>query len=116
MKEYDESFWEMADNLVASKGVTIDRPKGSHHPRYPEYIYPLDYGYINDTHSQDGAGIDVWIGSKGGTRVTAMISSIDLCKGDSEIKLLVGCSPEEIETVYRQHNRSESMRGILTVR
>ena len=116
MNEHDEAFWRIADKLISDNGVTIDRPRGSRHPRYPEYIYPLDYGYVNNTCSMDGSGIDVWVGTLPNRRVTAMISSIDALKGDSEIKLLVGCTKDEIEMVYGQHNRSEAMKGILTLR
>lgn len=34
----------------------IDRPKGSAHPRYPEFIYKVDYGYLKNTSSIDDAG------------------------------------------------------------
>ena len=38
---------------------------------------------------------------------------IDLMKKDSEIKLLIGCTEEEMKTVYNFHNDSEFMKGIL---
>ncbi len=41
--------------------LVIDRPLGSAHPRYPELIYPLNYGYIPDTVSDDGEEIDVYL-------------------------------------------------------
>ena len=34
-------------------------------------------------------------------------------KKDSEIKLLIGCSDEEMKLIYEFHNRSEYMKGIL---
>jgi inorganic pyrophosphatase len=43
--------------------IVIDRPKGTVHPKYPEFAYQVDYGYLKDTSSMDGAGIDVWVGS-----------------------------------------------------
>ena len=50
--------------LLASQALMIDRPKGSIHPRYEDMIYPFDYGYLADTTSGDGIGIDrrvAWI-------------------------------------------------------
>ena len=36
-------------------------------------------------------------------RVTAIIVTVDLLKRDSEIKLLLGCTPEEQQTILRVH-------------
>lgn len=105
-------FWSSIDKLVENSEIVIDRPKGSAHPRYPDYIYPLDYGYLEGTSSMDGGGIDVWIGSSG-KAVDAIICTVDLVKKDSEIKLLIGCTEEEKMIVYDRHNDSEYMKGIL---
>ena len=56
-------FWNALDNLVDNSEIIIDRPKGTEHPKYPNFIYKVDYGYLKDTSSMDGAGIDVWVGS-----------------------------------------------------
>lgn len=40
--------------------VKIDRPIGSKHPKY-EYIYPVNYGYISNTISDDGEELDCYI-------------------------------------------------------
>ena len=116
LREYDESFWLSVDQFVKSGHIVIDRPKGSAHPKYPDLIYLLDYGYIDKTASMDGGGIDVWCGSLAVDSVTAIICIVDLVKRDLEIKLLVGCTDEEMETVYRFHNRSDGMKGILIKR
>ena len=34
---------------------TIDRPLGSSHPRHPEMIYPINYGYVDGVIGGDGA-------------------------------------------------------------
>ena len=46
-----------ADELVEKSKIVIDRPKGSAHPRFPDIIYQVDYGYLENTSSMDGAGI-----------------------------------------------------------
>ena len=58
-----EDFWNALDELVNTSEIVIDRPKGSAHPRFPDFIYRVDYGYLKNTASMDGAGIDVWVGS-----------------------------------------------------
>lgn len=106
------NYWETLQKIVDESEIKIDRSKGSEHPRYPEYIYPFDYGELIGTSSQDGAGIDVWIGSGGGKEVTAIINAIDQVKRDSEIKILLGCSEEDVETILACHN-SGNMSGLL---
>ena len=109
----DGDFWAALDQLIASSRLVIDRPKGSAHPRYPDMIYPLDYGYLADTTAMDGGGIDVWAGSEPARGLDAVMVTVDLVKRDAEIKLLIGCTEEEKQLVRRQHNDSESMKGIL---
>ena len=55
----NDEFWAALDELVSKSEIVIDRPKGSAHPRFPDFIYRVDYGYLKDTASMDGAGIDV---------------------------------------------------------
>ena len=112
MGKKDTAFWQSLDKLVAESKIIIDRLKGSPHPKYPSFIYPLDYGYLENTTAMDGGGIDVWKGS-GGDYVDALICTVDLLKKDSEIKILVGCSEEEKLLALKSHNDSEFMRGIL---
>ncbi len=107
-----EEFWHNVDQLVGSSELVIDRPRGSAHPRYPDLVYPLDYGYLAGTSSADGGGIDVWLGSQEAKRPTAVICTVDLRKRDSEIKILLGCSEDEIGQIMEMVN-SGPMRGIL---
>ena len=113
MKENNIDFWEAIDTLVSSADIVIDRPKGSTHPRFSEVIYEVDYGYLENTVSMDGGGLDVWRGTLPENSVNAIICTVDLMKRDSEMKLLVGCTEEEIKLIYDFHNDSEYMKGIL---
>lgn len=107
-----QGFWAALDALVACSQIVIDRPRGSAHPRYPDFIYPVDYGYLENTSSMDGNGIDVWVGS-GEPQIDAIICTVDLLKRDSEIKLLIGCTEEEKQMIHRTHNETQFMKGIL---
>jgi len=102
-------FWFNLEKLVSESKIVIDRPKGSHHPKYTDCIYPLDYGYLENTRSMDGGGIDVWKGSDG-NYLDAIICTVDLLKRDSEIKILIGCNEEEKQLALPT---GEYMRGIL---
>ena len=112
MDGYNEDFWKALDELVSNSEIVIDRPRGSAHPRFPNFIYKVDYGYLKDTTSMDGAGIDVWVGS-GDKKIDAIMCIVDLVKKDSEIKILIGCTEEEKLEVYKMHNETQYMKGIL---
>ena len=112
MGSYNEDFWKALDELVSNSEIVIDRPRGSAHPRFPDFIYKVDYGYLKDTTSMDGTGIDIWVGS-GDKKIDAIMVIVDLMKKDSEIKILVGCTEEEKLEVYKTHNETQYMKGIL---
>lgn len=113
MAQDTAEFWAALDQLVQTSELVIDRPKGSTHPRFPDMFYPLDYGYLKNTASMDGGGIDIWVGSASAQTIDAVMCIVDLMKRDSEIKILIGCTETELKTVCHFHNESEYMKGIL---
>lgn len=112
----NQEFWTMLEELVRQSDVVIDRPKGSAHPRFPDTIYPVDYGYLQNTTSMDGEGIDVWVGTAPEQTVDAIVCVVDAWKRDSEMKILIGCTQQEKELIEEFHNRSQYMKGILISR
>ena len=51
-----------SDLLGKEVTVTIDRPLGSAHPKFPQSIYPINYGYIPNTLSPiDNEEIDAYV-------------------------------------------------------
>jgi len=115
MNNISDAFWIALDELVASSRIVVDRPKGKAHPWYPDMIYLVDYGYLEGTTTVDGGGIDVWIGEGGAGRVQGIQCSVDMLKRDTEIKILMGCTEEElgiIDAFLNQH----SMRAIMVRR
>jgi len=101
----DTLFWQSLAELLITHRLIVDRHRGSSHPRYPGAVYPLDYGYIEDTASGDGAGIDVWLGSQSTARktLTGILCTFDTLKRDAEIKLLIGCTREDIQVIREFH-------------
>ena len=108
-------FWAGLDRLVRERRIVIDRPRGSRHPRFPDLVYPLDYGYLEGTRAADGSETDVWRGTAAGQRVDGIACTVDLGKMDAEVKLLVSCTREEMETVHRVHNEA-GMHAIVVAR
>lgn len=51
----------LRDYLGKEVHVTMDRPLGSKHPKNPDMVYPINYGYIEGTLSGDGDEVDAYI-------------------------------------------------------
>lgn len=95
-----DDFFARLDVLVSESVYRIDRPRGTEHPRIPGAVYPVDYGHLVGTTGGDGAGVDVFRGSAP-TAVVAAALTVDLVKRDVEVKVLVGCTADEIAAVAR---------------
>jgi inorganic pyrophosphatase len=112
----DTSFWKAMTDLLATNIIVMDRPKGSTHPRYGNAVYPLDYGYLENTTSSDGGGIDVWVGSLNTTDdkqdakiLTGILFTYDTLKRDAEVKLLIGCTEEDIQIIRDFHKEMHTL-------
>lgn len=103
--------WDEWERLLRERGVILDRPRGTAHPRYPDMIYPLDYGYIPGTIGGDGAEVDVFVGS-GDAGLTAALITYDQGKGDRELKLLWNMTEDELKAALDFLNR-DTMRAVL---
>ncbi|MBU5332868.1 inorganic pyrophosphatase [Anaerocolumna aminovalerica] len=114
--KYDNEFWTYLNEIVEQSEIIIDRPKGTHHPTYPNIVYVADYGYLKGTSSMDGKGIDIWMGTSNSKDIDTIICTIDLIKLDSEIKILLGCTEYEKKMIYEFHNNSKYMKGIMIKR
>jgi inorganic pyrophosphatase len=90
-------YWDKLGGIINKNGITIDRKKGTKHPKYENIIYELDYGYINNTRSMDNGGIDVFYGTNNSNSIQGILCTVDTLKNDSEIKVLYNCTNEEIE-------------------
>lgn len=110
-----DTFWSALQELVDGAKLVIDRPRGSSHPRYPTFVMPLDYGYLAGTGAMDGGGVDIWVGSGDRQWVSGAVCTVDLVKRDTELKILLGCSPAEMKRIEETHN-SGPQRAILMVR
>ncbi|QXD16405.1 hypothetical protein GQ464_005495 [Rhodocaloribacter litoris] len=108
--------WDGWETLIVQNGYTIDRPRHTRHPRFPDIIYPIDYGYLNLTRSTDGEAIDLFVGSAANGLV-ALLLTHDYRRGDREVKLLYNCTPEEIYLVNGFINFDRTlMAGWLVLR
>ncbi|MFB6272906.1 MAG: inorganic diphosphatase [Salinibacter sp.] len=108
--------WNAWAQCIASNGVTIERPRTTAHPDYSSVIYPLDYGFVNDTQSTDGEPLDVFVG-RGTTGLVGAILTTDHRQHDREVKLLYDCSPTDVYTAHGFINYDRTLlEGVLVLR
>ena len=104
-------FWQKIDSLVLSTHVVISQEQGTHHPKYLNMVYPVNYGYLADTDE-----IKVFKGSLKKSSIDAVMIVGDILKRDLEVKLLLGCTPEEELEILRFINQTDYQKGILVRR
>lgn len=104
-------FWQKIDSLVLSTNVVITQERGSHHPKYLNMVYPVNYGHLEDTDA-----IKVYKGSLKKSTADAVMVVGDILKRDLEVKLLWGCSEEEELDILRFINQTDYQKGILVRR
>jgi inorganic pyrophosphatase len=75
--------------------------------------YKVDYGYLKNTKSMDGGGIDIFVGTNSDKSIDTIICIIDLLKNDSEIKIVKNCTEEEELKIYNFLNNSDYMKAII---
>jgi inorganic pyrophosphatase len=102
-----DEFWGFLQDLVVNSQIIYDRKKGATHPRYPNQIYPVDYGYLQGTGSIDSGGVDIWVGSSGEKTVTGVLCTVDLLKKDTELKILYNCNHDEIDDILKFVNSNQ---------
>ena len=77
--------------------IEIDRPIGAVHPKHPDLIYPINYGYIPGVLGGDGEELDVYLLGVDTPQetYTAQIIGIVYRRNDVEDKLVA--APEGMD-------------------
>lgn len=114
--ENNAFFWQKLDSIYFASSIVITQPQGSMHSTFANLVYPVDYGYLNDTLSQDLLGIAIYKGKGSAYSVEAILVAADILKKDIEVKLLVGCSQEEVDKILRFVNQTEYQKTIIVRR
>jgi len=88
--------------------IEIDRPIGTVHPKHPDLIYPINYGYIPGVLGGDGEELDVYLLGVDTPQktYTAQIIGIVYRRNDVEDKLVaapVGMSFSQEEIADAVH-------------
>ncbi len=71
--------------------VTVDRPLGSRHPRRPELLYPVNYGFVGGILAPDGAEQDAYVLGldRPVAQFTGIVAAIVRRRDDAEDKWVV---------------------------
>ncbi len=77
--------------------VYIDRPLGVKHPKFPDIIYPVNYGYIKEIKAADNEYQDVYIiGTDEPLKICiGKVYAIVIRENDIEDKLIVVTNDKE---------------------
>jgi inorganic pyrophosphatase len=109
-------FWQKLDTLLLSCTCTIDHPQGSRHAKYTNLIYPFDYGYLCETVGHTDDHINIYMGPGKTNQVQAIAVTADILKKDCVVKLITGCTDEEMATILQFLNSTEFQKAILIKR
>jgi len=108
--------WNAWQRCIEQHGITIERPRTTAHPEYPGVVYPLDYGFVNDTLGTDGEPLDVFVG-RGTTGLVGVLLTTDHRQRDREAKLLYDCTPTEVYAAHGFINYDRTLlEGVLVLR
>jgi inorganic pyrophosphatase len=111
--EYND-FWIAMEALIAQNSIVINRPKGS--VVYDSVRCPCDYGYLTGAGASGGSeDIDLWQGSKPVCTLDGVVVGLDMQKRDAEVKLLLGCTEDEMQEIYSFQNWGDRY-GLLVLR
>lgn len=106
-------YWDILNEWLCNNPIIIERKKNTAHPNFSSMIYPVDYGFIKNTHAMDKGGVDIFIGSDKGQKINGVMLVVDTLKHDSEIKVLYKCTLDEILKIERFLNESVYMKAIF---
>lgn len=115
MSEFENNafFWMKADTLFLSGKLNLTKKKGDVHDTFKNLIYPTDYGHLTDTISGSEEGISVYAGSGDRNQISGLIIAADILMKELDVKMLIGCTDEEIHTVLRFLNQTEFQKTVL---
>ena len=115
MADYENNayFWQKVDSLYITGGFTRTKKKGEVHDRFKNLIYPVDYGRVADLKGVSENGVSVYAGSGNRNTVSALVIAADILAKELDVKILAGCTEEEIDTVLRFLNQTEFQKTVL---
>lgn len=114
MKEFENNayFWQKIDTLYLSGDFKLAHKKGEKHPKNKSLVFPLDYGYVISLNGEQEESVGVYKGTKN-KKIEAVVVCADIIKKSLEVKILVGLTEEEEESLLRFLNATDVMKTII---
>lgn len=112
MKELENNayFWQKVDATYLSGDYKTIYKKGTVHPKYPELIFPCDYGHINN----GDISLKVFKGKE--KKVQSIVVCMNVLGKDLTNIVLVGLTEQEEEEVLKFLNANENQKAIIVRR
>lgn len=104
-------FWQKVDAAYMSGNYEVAYKKGTKHPRYPELIFPCDYGHVK-TENDSESSLKVFRGSKTG-KIDAVVVCANVLEKDLSTIVLVGTTNEEKEEILKFLNNNDFQKTII---
>ena len=113
MKEFENNayFWQKVDAVYMSGDYKTLYTKGMVHPKYPELIFPCDYGHIYN----GDISLKVFKGTNG-KKVQSIVVCMNVLGKDLHNIVLVGLNEQEEEDVLKFLNFNENQKSIIVRR
>ena len=114
--ENNAYFWQKIDTLYLSSDLVMDKPKGTSHHEYHNLIYPVDYGHLKSSVEDIDESVGLYRGTGNKKIIDTIVVCVDILKKDVEVKLLMGCTPQEEEAILIFLNQTDFQKTILVRR
>lgn len=115
MKEFENNayFWQKLDALYLSGDFKIIYRKGQVHPRFPELIFPCDYGHIETIKKENENAMSVRVLKGSGSSVDGLVVVANVLDKEIEPILLVGLTEQENDEVLEFLNYHEHLKTVV---
>ena len=93
--------------LGKTVNIKIDRPMGSVHPKHPEFVYPINCGYIPNVFGGDGEELDVYLLGVDVPVEEYIACIIGIVHRHNDVEDMLVAAPEELN--FDQNKISEAV-------
>lgn len=106
-------FWQKLDILLVTSTYKKMRSPKQPHPLHPNLIYPVEYGYLMDSDNPDKIVSKVFKGTSGKSQCEQVMLVVDILTKEMDVKLLVGCTEDEIIRCLEFSNQTNFQKSVL---
>ena len=113
--ENNAFFWQKLDTLWYGSSFKLTQNVGENHSIYLNVIFPVAFGYLQDTTSS-AQGIRAFRGGAKGKGIRSLVIATDILNKEVEVILLIDCNEEEENKILHFLNQMEFQKTIIARR